>query len=713
MSDLLDRIARLSPTKKRLLARQLGVEPGDGSSRDPIAIIGMACRFPGGEASPRGVDHPAAYWDLLTSGMDAIREVPADRWDADVYFSPDADIPGTMYTKWGGFVDGVDQFDAAFFGIAPREAANMDPQQRLFLEVAWEALESAGLDLGRLAGSSTGVYLGQCSNDYLFLNEETAIEAYAITGSSHCMGANRLSYLLDLKGPSFEVDTACSSSLVALHLACEGLRHGECEMALVGGANLILTPGATISFSRWGVLARDGRCKVFDARADGYVRGEGCGAVVLKRLSQARADGDPIHAVIKGTAVGQDGRSAGLTAPSVQGQAMVLRRALDNAGVDPADVGLIETHGTGTSLGDPIEVEALAGVYGVPRPEGSACALGAVKSCFGHLEAAAGVASVIKAVLALRHGQVPPNLHFQRLNPAINLSGTGFIIPTSTTAWPSTAPTRSAGVSSFGFGGTNAHVILEEAGAEVEAERPLAPQRPAWVLPVSARSELALRSRAGQMAGVLETDQRLADVVYTAARRRTAYPYRLAVVGTGASELSEQLGAFVSGESRPGLSCDYVAPGTRPRLVLVFPGQGSQWLGMGRRLAATEPVFRSCLATIQEAFRAFVDWSLLEQLEDPLDRPIELVALGSRIGHRRLRPLGASLQTTRHLTSRGTGCEHERSYQHCSLHGVHLSIHCPAFHSVSRYPRFGRRDGSSAAQRRGTTMLTQSVTCAR
>src|ERR1700682_40050 len=425
---------------------------------ESIAIIGVGCRFPG------GADDPESFWRLLRDGVDAIREVPPDRWDIEAFYDPDAAAAGKMYTRWCGFLDHVDQVDPEFFGISPREAAGMDPQQRLLLEVAWEALERAAYPPERLAASQTGVYIGACSSDYVRhqFADLNAIDAYAGTGIAHSILANRLSYLLDLQGPSMAVDTACSSSLVAIHLACQSLRTGECRLALAGGVNLILSPEPSIIFSRARMMAADGRCKTFDARADGYVRGEGCGVVVLKRLSDARADGDFIWAVIRGAAVNQDGRSNGLAAPNLLAQQGVIRQALANAGVEPRLIGYVEAHGTGTALGDPIEVEALSEIYGKPEAGGS-CFLGSVKTNMGHLEAAAGIAGLIKAVLCLQRDEIPPHLHFRTLNPNISLEQTRFAIPTVRTPWPADSPARLAAVSSFGFGGTNAHVILEAA----------------------------------------------------------------------------------------------------------------------------------------------------------------------------------------------------------------------------------------------------------
>jgi len=429
------------------------------STAGPIAIIGLACRFP-------GAGNADDYWRLLANGRDAISEVPPDRWPVDELFDPDPKVPGKMVTRWGGFLDEVDCFDASFFGISPREAENMDPQQRLLLEVSWDALEHAGLPLERIGGSAAGVFVGVSNADYFLRSPPSFenIDAYLGTGSALSIAANRVSYAFDLRGPSAAVDTACSSSLVALHLACRSLQNHDCEMALAGGVNLILSPVWSLAFSKFGFMAADGRCKTFDARADGYVRGEGCGVVVLKRLDDAIADGDRILATIAGSAVNQDGRTAGLTAPNGLAQRRVVRDALHRAAVEPSDINYIEAHGTGTPLGDPIEVEALADVFGRGSdPDRRKIAIASVKTNIGHLEAAAGIASVIKVVLALRNEMIPPHLHFQTPNPNIPMHNTPFVIPTEPRPWPKGSGRRLAGVSSFGFGGTNAHVVLEEA----------------------------------------------------------------------------------------------------------------------------------------------------------------------------------------------------------------------------------------------------------
>ena len=458
MTSLAERAARLSPQAREALARELiragTVFPIDAAA-EPVAVVGIGCRFPG------DVFGPQSFWRLLTGRVDAISEVPADRWDADAFYDPDPSVPGRMTTKWGGFVSDVAGFDAEFFGITPHEAKAMDPQHRMLLEVTWEALEHAGIPADSLGGTRTGVIMGMASSDYTIVNIErrAEIDAYLSTGNPHNTAVGRISYLLGLQGPSVAVDTACSSSLVAVHLACQSLRLRESDLVLAGGVQLSLSPFTSIALSKWSALSPRGRCHTFDAAADGFVRGEGTGVVVLKRLVDALRDGDRVLAVVRGSAVNQDGRSNGLTAPNVLAQRAVITDALRAANVAPESVNYIEAHGTGTVLGDPIEFEALAATYG--RGD-NPCALGAVKTNIGHLEAAAGIAGFIKTVLAVGHSDIPPNLHFHRWNPAIDPSPTRFFVPTDAAPWPTGRPKRAA-VSSFGFGGTNAHVVVEQA----------------------------------------------------------------------------------------------------------------------------------------------------------------------------------------------------------------------------------------------------------
>ena len=458
MKSIADRIAGLGPEQQEDLRRGLDAAAGTVGG-EPIALIGMACRFP-------GANGPQAFWQLLRDGRDAVGEIPAQRWDSSAGAASGADGSGTV-SRWAGLLDDVAGFDAGHFGITPREATAMDPQQRLLLETAVESLDDAGLDPDALRGSRTGLFAGVYYHDYQTLGDPDAIDAYTSTGNAHSVTVGRICYQLDLRGPNVAVDTACSSSLVAIHLACQSLRMRESDLALAGGVNVMLSPRTHLSLARWGMMSPGGRCRSFDAGADGFVRGEGVGLVVLKRLADAVRDGDDVLAVVRGSAVNADGRSQGLTAPNGVAQRDVLQRAVAAAGIDPRQVGLVETHGTGTPIGDPIEFEALAAVYG----QGSGrCALGAVKTNIGHLEAAAGIAGVIKAVLALRHGVVPANLHFTAWNPDLDPDGVRFFVPTAAVDWPVPEGPRIAAVSSFGFGGTNAHLVLEGAGPAGEHE---------------------------------------------------------------------------------------------------------------------------------------------------------------------------------------------------------------------------------------------------
>ena len=593
-----------------LTKMRVRLEAAERTKAEPIAIVGIGCRFPG------GVHDPAGLWALLMSGVDAITEVPADRWDAGDLYDPDPLAAGKASSRWGGFLDDVDGFDAAFFGISPREAARMDPQQRLLLEVACDALEDAGLGTAALAGRAAGVFVGvhSHSSDYwnLQARDRAGLDAYAGTGTSHSVLAGRLSYLLDLRGPSMAIDTACSSSLVAVHLACQALRAGECGLALAAGVNVILSPEFTVAASRMQMLAADGRCKAFDARADGFVRGEGCGVVVLKRLSDALAAGDPVRAVIRGSGVNQDGRTNGLTAPNGHAQAALIRGVLAGAGVAGAEIGYVEAHGTGTPLGDPIEIEALAAALG-PRDAGSPCHVGSVKANVGHLEGAAGIAGLIKATLVIQHGAIPPQVHFQRLNPHISLEGTPLAIAGEGRAWPAGAGPRRAGVSSFGWSGTNAHVVLEEAPPRPAAA--LDDDSAPCLLAISARGTAALDAALrGYRAFVPGASASLGDIAYTAAVRRTHHAHRAAVVAGSKAEAVERLQALIDGEARRGTATGAREESGPARVVFVFPGQGSQWIGMGRGLLASSAVFRAALERCGEALREHVSWSLLDEL---------------------------------------------------------------------------------------------------
>jgi acyl transferase domain-containing protein len=537
-------MVELSPVKRALLEiRELRARLAELESErtEAIAIVGMSIRAPG------GVTDVDSFARMLWSGTDAITDIPADRWPLEQWYAEAQDAAGKMYTRVGGFVDKVDLFDAEFFGIAPVEAASMDPQQRMVLELSWHALEHAGHAPSSLAGTRAGVYLGISNSDYgraLFAHPEL-IDPYFSPGTAFSVAAGRVSYVLGLQGPAISVDTACSSSLVSLHLACQGLRLGECDLALAGGVNLILTPELNINFSKAGMMSRDGRCRTFDADAAGYVRGEGGGMVVLRRLRDALADGDRVLAVVRGSAVNQDGRSNGLTAPNGPSQEAVIRAALTNAGVLPSQVSYVEAHGTGTSLGDPIEVNALSAVLHEGRNPSAALTLGSVKTNIGHLEAAAGIAGVIKTVIALQRKEIPPNLHFSTPNPYIDWAAMSLQVPSSPTPWVPIDGRRVAGVSSFGFSGTNAHVILE-AAPESDRARTDVMSPPMHVLTLSARDDTALRELAVSYHERLMTLDEgdftaLADFCFTANAGRSHHAHRMSVSGGSASSLEAGL----------------------------------------------------------------------------------------------------------------------------------------------------------------------------
>jgi acyl transferase domain-containing protein/acyl carrier protein len=568
---------------------------------EPIAIVGLGCRMPG------GANDPDAFWQLLRDGVDGISEVPADRWNARALYDADPSTPGKMNTRWGGFLRDVDRFEPQFFGISPREAVFMDPQQRIVLEVSWEALEHAGIRADQLAGSRSGVFVGISTYDYgqmlMRADDRTRLDAHIGTGISPSVTAGRLSYVLGLQGPAMSIDTACSSSLVSVHLACQSLRSGECRMALAGGVNLVLLPESNIILSKARMLSPDGRCKTFDARADGYVRSDGCGMVVLKRLSDAVADGDRVLAVIRGSAVNQDGRSSGLTVPNGPAQEALIREALAVSGLEPADISYVEAHGTGTPLGDPIEVRAIAGALGEGRTADSRLTIGSVKTNLGHLEAAAGVAALIKVVLAMEHEQLPPHLHFETPNPHLPWPELPVQVPTSLTQWEPVNGRRLAGISSFGFSGTNAHLILEQAPAL--PARSAHADRPRHLLTLSARSEAALAALAARyeqrLAAIGADRAAFADLCFTANAGRAQFPCRAAIVASDAAEARERLRELRTNICR-GVA-DTAAAGTS--VGFAFPEGLASPDAAVAALAASQPEFAAAFQACAGAPPAF------------------------------------------------------------------------------------------------------------
>ena len=610
--------------EKALLAVEEMQSKLDAQEREkwePIAIIGMACRFPG------NADSLESFWRLLHDGVDATREVPPDRWDINAFYDPDPDAPGKMFSRRGGFLDEVDKFDPSFFGISPRETLNTDPQQRLLLEVSWEALENAALAPQKLMGSRTGVFIGITNNDYARVVERAGLRfigAYHLTGSCLNFAAGRIAYVLGLQGPAMAVDTACSSSGVTVHLACQSLRNRECNIALAGGVNLILSPEISITSTKAKTLSPDGYCKTFDASANGYVRGEGCGIVILKRLSDALADGDSINAVIRGSAVQQDGASSGLTVPNKLAQEAVIREALLKAGVKPNQVDYVEAHGTGTPLGDPIEVRALSSVYRQGRLPTQPLAIGAVKTNLGHLESAAGVAGLIKVVLSLQHGIIPPHLHFKNLNPAITLEDIPAFIPTTGIPWVRRDRPRLAGLSFFGGSGTIAHMIVEEA-PDVKAAPECQP-RSGQLFCLSAKSPTALMQLADRHEDHLRTHpaSSLPDVCYTVNTGRAHFHHRLAIVGSSVEELRTRLLDFKAGRESAGLSWAEVKGAQAPKIVFLFTGQGGQYLNMGRGLYQEEPIFRHVVDRCDELLRPHLGRPLLSVLYPQRGEPTPL-----------------------------------------------------------------------------------------
>jgi len=586
---------------------------------EPIAVVGMACRFPGGS-------NPDEFWDFLARGGDAVREVPPERWDVDAYYDFDPDAKGKMYTRFGAFIPDFDHFSPGFFGISPREAQFMDPQQRQLLEVHWEALENAGIVPQSLSQQQVGVFVGMGTTDYSDLQAALgpmASDAYNGTGGSHAAAAGRLSYLLGVRGPSLAVDTACSSSLVSVHLAMMSLRGGESDIAMASGVNLNFSPDVFISLCKARMLSPDGHCKTFDASANGYVRGEGCGVLVLKRLSDAQAAGDNILALLRGSGTNHNGRSSGLTVPSGPAQQEVIRTALRNAGVDPSEIGFLEAHGTGTAVGDPIEAGALGAVF---AGRVSPLLVGSVKTNCGHLEWAAGVCGLIKVILSIDRGAIPPNLHLRQPNPMIPWEKLPIRIVTETTPWPEGK--RVAGVSSFGFGGTNAHVIVEQAPSRLSVSP--AVDRPMHVLTLSAKSDAALRQLADRVAEEVHRNdaQALPDVCFSANTGRSRFEYRIAAVAASSKELAASLRSFAGKVAAPKVKSGR-APATPPLLAMLFTGQGSQLPGMGRELYETQPVFRRALEQCDTLLRGLLETPLLDVLycaNDAVERLIHQTA---------------------------------------------------------------------------------------
>ncbi|HEX4066373.1 MAG TPA: SDR family NAD(P)-dependent oxidoreductase [Acidobacteriaceae bacterium] len=591
--EFLERIQKLSPKRLALLAAELErrLAARGEAAHEPIAVIGMGCRMPG------AVDTPEAFWDLLAKGVDAIEEIPPSRWDANAFYDPTPGTPGKANTKWGGFVGPIDQFDAAFFGISPKEAVGMDPQQRMLLEVGWEALESAAVAAESLDSSLTGVFVGMSTNDYaslLGMSAETALDAYSGSGVARSVAAGRLSYFLGLKGPNLSIDTACSSSAVALHLACQSLRQKECRMALAGGVNALLVPQVTITLAQAHMLAGDGRCKTFSQWADGFVRSEGCGMLVLKRLADAQDDGDRILGVIRGSAINHDGRSSGLTAPNGPSQEAVIRAALAQAALHAEDVDYIEAHGTGTVLGDAIELGALGNVFGAGRDAAADLVVGSVKTNIGHLEAAAGAAALLKVLLALEHESIPAHLHVAEGQENEALRRLPLKVSTTPAAWPRATRPRIAGISSFGFSGTNAHLIIEEAPpAQVEG----AGSNGAEIITVSAKDRNALSELCRRHAEYLRrhTETSLADFAFTLNTGRSHFQHRIALVVPSIGEAANQLHAIAERklEDHPGYR--FVAGYGQPSIGFLFTGQGSQYAGMGSALYTQNSVFRSVI----------------------------------------------------------------------------------------------------------------------
>jgi len=603
--------------------------------KDSIAIIGIGCRFPG------GVNDVESFWKLLVDGRDAVSDVPADRWNVERFYDAEPGIAGKSIAKRGGFLDQIDQFDPQFFGISPREAPYIDPQQRLLLETAWEAMEDAGIILDLENGTDIGVFMGVSHTDYQHVQggsiDRQGISSHSPTGNAHSIAANRISYCFNLKGPSMSMDTACSSALTAVHIAVEELRQGRCKMAMAGGVTVMITPDGFIGFSQAGMLSPDGRCAAFAASANGFVRGEGAGVVLLKPLEHALADGDPIHGVILGTSLNQDGHTNGISLPSPEAQAQLVRDACADAGVDPTQIGYMEAHGTGTAVGDPIEATALSEALCVNRKPDAPLPIGSVKTNLGHLETAAGVVGLVKALLVLQHRQIPASLHFDTPSEHIDFKALKLRVPTQLEPFPDTQGPRLVGINSFGFGGANAHCIVAEAPERATAPKLHVAEEQPWPIVLSARSEKALQGAAWKLSEWIDEHSKsngstpmLPALVYTLGARRNHHAYRMTTLVRSTAELVQELQAY---SVEPGKS-QFVESFTprqehAPRIGFVMSGQGPQWWGMGRELMKHEPVFRATMEACAEAMQPHARFSLLEELaRDEADSKMQQTEIG-------------------------------------------------------------------------------------
>jgi acyl transferase domain-containing protein/NADPH:quinone reductase-like Zn-dependent oxidoreductase/acyl carrier protein len=586
----------------------------------PIAVIGIGCRLPG------EIEGPSAFWDALCEGRDVVDEVPPSRWDANAYYNPERNRPGAAYTRAAAALNDIDRFDAQFFRISPQEASRMDPHHRLALEVAWEALEDAGLPPSSLAMQRVGVYIGHSNHDHSVIQfrDLKSLNAYTMVGSAVCMSSNRVSYFLDLRGPSATIDTACASALTSIHSACQSIWRGDCRMALAGGVSLALGPGGYIGFSRAQMLSPTGRCHPFSDQADGYVRGEGAGVVVLKPLDAAMADGDRIYAVVRATGINHHGRTSGISNPGVDGQAELLETLVQRAGIAPHEIQYVETHGTGTAAGDPVEAAAIGRVLGSGRPEDAPLLIGSAKSNVGHSESAAGAVGFIKLALALYHGRIPKSLHAETLNPAIPFDDLGLRVARTASEWPVAPSGASSGsarrglVSAFGFGGSNAAAILEEAPPKEVPPKTMASAHSAegpWLLPISARSEDALKSLASRYLGHIREERPApGDLAYSASLTRDHHEHRLGIAYSDVEDLSGLLAAYLRDESSPRILAGR-AHTQKPRIAFVFCGNGPQWWGMGRELRGRSTVFQQALERCAAAYGAISDFDLFRELD--------------------------------------------------------------------------------------------------